>query len=67
MLADRLSEELKVAMKERAADRVGLIRLLLADLKNARIRRWPITADDDRGPQARRQHACDASSGWISP
>jgi hypothetical protein len=48
MLADRLSEELKVAMKARAADRVGLIRLLLADLKNARIQKGAdLTTDDE--------------------
>jgi hypothetical protein len=48
MLADRLSAELKVAMKERAADRVGVIRLMLADLKNARIQKGSdLTADDE--------------------
>jgi len=45
-LTDRLSEELKVAMKARATDRVGLIRLLIADLKNARIQKGAdLTAD----------------------
>ena len=47
-LTDRLSEELKVAMKSRAADRVGLIRLVLADLKNARIQKGAeLSADDE--------------------
>ena len=47
-LTDRLSEELKVAMKSRAADRVGLIRLLIADLRNARIQKGAeLTADDE--------------------
>ncbi len=48
MLTDRLSEDLKVAMKARESERVGVIRMVLADLKNARIQKGvDLTADDE--------------------
>lgn len=46
-LADRLSEDLKVAMKAREAERVGLIRLVLSELKNARIAKGSDLGEDD--------------------
>jgi uncharacterized protein YqeY len=43
----RLKDDLKVAMKAREADRVGLIRLVLSELKYARIEHGgELTADD---------------------
>jgi uncharacterized protein YqeY len=39
MLLDRLNQDLRAAMKARDQDRVGLIRLLLAELKNACIQK----------------------------
>ncbi len=47
MLVDQLNADLKLAMKARESDRVGLIRLLLADLKNARIQKGSELTDAD--------------------
>ena len=46
-LADRLQEDLKAAMKAREAERVGLIRLVLSELKNARIAKGSDLGEDD--------------------
>jgi uncharacterized protein YqeY len=37
MIIDRLREDMKTAMKEGARDRLGTIRMLINELKNARI------------------------------
>lgn len=37
MISTRLNEDMKLAMKSRAKDRLSVIRMLLAELKNARI------------------------------
>ena len=47
MLLDRLNDDLKTAMKARDADRVGVLRMTLSEIKNARIdKRGDLTEDD---------------------
>jgi len=45
MLKDTLTEEMKTAMKARAAERLGVIRMMLAAIKNAEIDKGEL--DDD--------------------
>lgn len=47
MLLDRLNDDLKAAMKARDKERVDLIRLVLSDAKNARIKKGEALSEAD--------------------
>jgi uncharacterized protein YqeY len=47
MLADRLSQDMKAAMKARDALRVSVLRLALSEVKNARIEKGEDLTDED--------------------
>ena len=47
MLADRISEDCKTAMKAREADRVSVLRMTLSEIKNARIEKGEDLTDGD--------------------
>jgi hypothetical protein len=47
MLTDRLTEDMKAAMRAREAERLGVLRMTLAEIKNARIAKGEDLDDDD--------------------
>ena len=46
-LADRIKDDMKVAMRERDKDRLGTIRLILAAIKQQEVDRRETLTDDD--------------------
>ena len=47
MLVDRLNEDMKAAMKARDSLRLGVLRMTLSELKNARIQKQDDLTEDD--------------------
>ncbi len=47
MLIDKLTEDMKTAMKARDAARLGVLRMTLSEVKNARIEKGADLTDDD--------------------
>lgn len=47
MLVDRLNEDMKAAMKARDSLRLGVLRMTLSELKNARIQKQGDLTEDD--------------------
>jgi uncharacterized protein YqeY len=54
MLIDRLSEDLKTAMKARETERVGLIRMVISEIKNARIQKGSDLSEDEAAAVVKR-------------
>ena len=72
MLIDRLNEDMKTAMKARDTLRVSVLRMTLAEVKNARIEKMRDLTDDDvmgvlRKAVKKREEAVEAYRGGNRP
>ncbi len=72
MLIDRLTEDMKAAMKARDAARLGVLRMTLSEIKNARIEKGADLTDEDviqviRRAVKKREEASEAFRGGGRP
>jgi len=72
MLIDTLTEDMKAAMKARDTARLGVLRMTLSEVKNARIEKGSDLTDDDviqviRRAVKKREEAAEAFRGGNRP